>query len=119
MVLLCCLLQQDVDLQDIVVDQILSGLSNQLFKVSIREDYPERSRFAHGEVLFRIYGKDVNSLYDSSTEVCVFKMLGARGIAPHLIAEVDVCWPSFLHVRWSPYLFLIFCVLGRTYRGVD
>lgn len=80
---------QHVDVSDINVDQILSGLSNQLYKVNIREDYPERARFAHPEVLFRIYGKDVNSLYDSSTEVCVFKILGVRGVAPRLIAELD------------------------------
>lgn len=75
---------------DINVDQIMAGLSNQLFKVNIREDYPDRVRFCHPHVLFRVYGKDVNSLYDSPTEILVFKQLGKRGVAPQLIAEFEV-----------------------------
>lgn len=77
--------------EDINVDQIMAGLSNQLFKVNIREDYLDRARFSHPYVLFRIYGKDVNSLYDSQTEIKVFKQLGKRGVAPRLIAEFEVC----------------------------
>lgn len=80
---------ESVPAEDINVDQIMAGLSNQLFKVNIREGYPDRSRFLHTDVLFRIYGKDVNSLYDSATELCVFKKLGLRGVAPRLIAEVE------------------------------
>lgn len=75
---------------DINVDQIMAGLSNQLFKVNMREDYPERERFVYPHVLFRIYGKDVDSLYDSRTEIQVFKQLGRRSYAPRLVAEFEV-----------------------------
>lgn len=120
--------QNAVAAEDINVDQIMAGLSNQLFKVTIRDDYPDRSGFVYTDVLFRIYGKDVNSLYDSSTELCVFKQLGLRGVAPHLIAEVEVSVDlvSFFHFFEHVVFFIkhqccrnLLCASGWSHRRVD
>lgn len=65
--------------------QLLEGLSNQLFKVSLR--IPFGSSIPFSKVLFRIYGAHVASFYDTNYELQVFQMLSRMGIGPKLIAN--------------------------------
>lgn len=67
----------------ISVERIVDGLSNQLFKV--QADIEDGITC----VLFRVYGKDVASLYDQELEFRIFKMLASYQIAPRLYANGD------------------------------
>lgn len=72
--------------EDLHIDQICEGLSNQLFKVYIQN--------AQGKglivcVLFRIYGKEVRTLYDEDLEFTIFKLLASYQIAPNMYAHGD------------------------------
>lgn len=65
--------------------QLLEGLSNQLFKVSLR--IPASSSIPFSTVLLRIYGEHMASFYDRNYELQVFQMLSRMGIGPKLIAN--------------------------------
>mmetsp|Transcript_91271 Transcript_91271/g.199939 ORF Transcript_91271/g.199939 Transcript_91271/m.199939 type:complete len:482 (+) Transcript_91271:128-1573(+) len=71
--------------EKIAIDQICEGLSNQLFKVHI-------DVAASGVipcVLFRIYGRDVATLYDQEQELDIFRTLSKYQIAPKMYANGD------------------------------
>ncbi|VWU49228.1 choline kinase [Hepatocystis sp. ex Piliocolobus tephrosceles] len=69
---------------DLIVKQILSGLTNQLFEVEVKkEKIIDKSIRRH--VLFRIYGKDVDELYNTHTEFEVYKTMSKYKIAPQLL----------------------------------
>ncbi|OII76502.1 choline ethanolamine kinase protein [Cryptosporidium andersoni] len=70
----------------ICVSQIVAGLTNQLFEVTVTLESVS-SKLKHSRVLFRIYGTYVGRLYDTKVEVEAFKYLGKVGIAPALIAD--------------------------------
>lgn len=70
----------------IEVKQILSGLTNQLFVVSILSECLSQS-LKHPRILFRIYGKHVGKFYDSKVELDVFRYLSNINIAPNIIAD--------------------------------
>lgn len=63
----------------------MAGLTNQLFEISLRKSVPEHIK--PRKALFRVYGKSVGDLYDSSFELKVFKALAKNHSAPKLIAE--------------------------------
>lgn len=67
----------------IAIDQICEGLSNQLFKVHVDMDHSEGIPC----VLFRIYGKDVGTLYDQEKEMSIFLTLSKYQIAPKMYAN--------------------------------
>ncbi|KAF8822069.1 phosphotransferase enzyme family protein [Cardiosporidium cionae] len=73
----------------IFVDQIISGLTNQLFCVHIDRSCLCFSSLRYKQVLFRVYGETVGKFYDSRFELEVFKTLGRYKIAPKLIAEFE------------------------------
>lgn len=75
--------------EDIIVDQLLEGLSNQLFKCHVEESAMKKQTGVVPCVLFRIYGKDVSSLYDSEVEFKVFQTLASYQIAPRMFAHGD------------------------------
>ncbi|KAH8741898.1 choline kinase GmCK2p-like protein [Cryptosporidium ryanae] len=77
---------KEIETNNIEVSQILSGLTNQLFSVSII-DGSISSSLKHSKVLFRIYGKHVGKFYDSKVELQVFRYLSEINIAPKLIAD--------------------------------
>ena len=72
--------------EKVEVKQLLEGLSNQLFKVSIKntKDLPT---IPYSTVLFRIYGEHVSSFYDPGFELEVFRMLSTMNIGPQMIAN--------------------------------
>ncbi|TRY52352.1 Choline/ethanolamine kinase [Cryptosporidium tyzzeri] len=70
----------------IEVKQIFSGLTNQLFVVSIVNESMSLS-LKHPRILFRIYGKHVGKFYDSKVELDVFRYLSNINIAPNIIAD--------------------------------
>lgn len=74
---------------DVCVNQILSGLTNQLFEVSIKEDTAIEYRITRRHVLFRIYGKDVDALYNPLSEFEVYKTMSKYRIAPLLLNTFD------------------------------
>eukprot|EP00923_Selenidium_pygospionis_P047058 GHVN01081215.1.p1 GENE.GHVN01081215.1~~GHVN01081215.1.p1 ORF type:complete len:790 (+),score=142.17 GHVN01081215.1:99-2372(+) len=77
-----------VDKKSVMVSQILSGLTNQLFKVSLEDKALSLvSTTAPTQVLFRIYGKTTAEFYDGPFERSVYEMLSDYRIAPRLIAE--------------------------------
>ncbi|XP_055388469.1 uncharacterized protein LOC129617051 [Condylostylus longicornis] len=82
-----------VPLSNIVAEKILAGLSNQLFRVSVSEDFPTRSKLRYPDVLLRVYG--AGAFYKREAEVKIFNELGRRQISPKLIAEFEV-----LKVSW-------------------
>eukprot|EP00918_Siedleckia_nematoides_P052043 GHVU01113759.1.p1 GENE.GHVU01113759.1~~GHVU01113759.1.p1 ORF type:complete len:436 (+),score=72.51 GHVU01113759.1:131-1309(+) len=69
---------------DLIVNQILSGLSNQLFCVELSEEKKKEQKTSR--VLFRVYGSGVAKLYDPEFELSVFRELANVGIAPRLVA---------------------------------
>jgi len=69
---------------DIEVKQLLEGLSNQLFKVTLRRTSSSAVPFP--TVLFRIYGEHVSSFYDPAFELEVFQGLSDLQIGPKMIA---------------------------------
>ncbi|KAJ1609206.1 putative choline kinase [Cryptosporidium canis] len=77
---------RDVNDSCIEVKQIFSGLTNQLFVVSIISECLSQS-LKHPRILFRIYGKHVGKFYDSKVELDVFRYLSNINIAPNMIAD--------------------------------
>ncbi|CRG95539.1 choline kinase, putative [Plasmodium gallinaceum] len=75
----------DLTEDDICVNQILCGLTNQLFEVSLKEDLAKKSNLKRKHVLFRIYGKDVQELYNPIYELEVYKTMSKYKIAPLLL----------------------------------
>lgn len=75
---------------EIVVDQILVGLSNQLFKVHVVANREDTSAVTPC-VLFRIYGTEVATLIDPQVELNLFKTLSSYQIAPRMYGH-DVQW---------------------------
>ncbi|EZG48169.1 choline/ethanolamine kinase [Gregarina niphandrodes] len=69
---------------DVQVEQIMAGLTNQLFSV-----FSKRPEVVPAKVLFRVYGDTVADLYDTNFEVEVFKTLAANHAAPKFIAEFN------------------------------
>lgn len=72
---------------DIEVKQLLEGLSNQLFKVTLKSPTVRGSAVPFGTVLFRIYGEHVSSFYDPKFELEVFTGLSELLIGPKMIAS--------------------------------
>ncbi|KAF4717627.1 hypothetical protein FOZ62_025086 [Perkinsus olseni] len=91
--------QGRVNPEDVEINQLCEGLSNQLFRVSLpkprMDSMVSDSPTNHDvpvpftSVLFRIYGKDAKSFYDPVYELKVFKTLSRYRIAPQLIAFGD------------------------------
>jgi len=71
--------------EELAIDQICEGLSNQLFKVHLDKE----STGLIPCVLFRVYGKDVATLYDGEQELNIFKTLSKYQIAPKMYANGD------------------------------
>ena len=85
----------------LIVSQLCEGLSNQIFKVSLpsvvgsqpSSGSPVHRSSAYSCVLFRVHGKDSNTLYDTDMELEIFKTLSKYGIGPRLIArDVQKNW---------------------------
>jgi len=72
-----------LDPKDIMIDQLLEGLSNQLFKCHVK------SSPGINCVLFRVYGSDVGTLYDQALELKIFNMLAEYQVAPRMYAHGD------------------------------
>ncbi|SBS87851.1 choline kinase, putative [Plasmodium ovale] len=72
--------------RDIRVKQILSGLTNQLFEVALKEETIKRNNVARKRVLFRLYGKDVHELYNTISEFEVYSTMSKYKIAPQLLS---------------------------------
>jgi choline kinase len=70
--------------QAVEIKQMVEGLSNQLFRVSLRGG-SKASSFR--TVLYRIYGEHVSSFYNPDHELRVFKTLSAIGIGPKMVAN--------------------------------
>jgi len=71
--------------RDIVIEQLMEGLSNQLFKVTLKTQGASVAAFR--TVLFRIYGEHVSSFYNPEFELEVFKALSEFQIGPKMIAN--------------------------------
>ncbi|KEG03304.1 choline kinase, putative [Plasmodium vinckei vinckei] len=71
--------------RDIYVKQILSGLTNQLFEVGLKEISANKNPSIRKHILFRIYGKDVAELYNTDLEVEVYKTMSKYKISPKLL----------------------------------
>lgn len=71
--------------EKIKVKQLMEGLSNQLFKVSL-VNVPSNAA-AYTTVLFRIYGEHVSSFYDPEHELEVFRVISQLEIGPKMIAN--------------------------------
>ncbi|EUD65871.1 choline kinase [Plasmodium inui San Antonio 1] len=67
------------------VKQILSGLTNQLFEVGLKEQTANNYHSIRTRVLFRIYGKHVDELYNTISEFEVYKTMSKYKIAPQLL----------------------------------
>ncbi|KAI4835979.1 choline kinase [Plasmodium brasilianum] len=70
---------------DICVKQILSGLTNQLFEVALKDETLKDNYSIRRRVLFRLYGKDVDELYNTISEFEVYKTMSKYKIAPQLL----------------------------------
>lgn len=70
----------------IEIDQLCEGLTNQNFRVHLGVDPPVA---ANPCVLFRIYGKDVHTLYNPDLEVRTVSMLARYNIGPKIFASGD------------------------------
>ena len=76
----------DTPLAEVVeMTQLMEGLSNQLFKVTVKAS--TGLSVPYSTVLFRIYGEHVSSFYDPEHELRVFTMLSAMQIGPKMIAN--------------------------------
>eukprot|EP00929_Paragymnodinium_shiwhaense_P028965 TRINITY_DN16704_c0_g1_i2.p1 TRINITY_DN16704_c0_g1~~TRINITY_DN16704_c0_g1_i2.p1 ORF type:complete len:493 (-),score=115.42 TRINITY_DN16704_c0_g1_i2:313-1791(-) len=89
--------------EDIEITQLMEGLSNQLFKVSLPKKIrkqcstttpngsPDSASCSSGvdTALFRIYGKEVGSFYDPANEFEIFNLLSRYRIGPQLFAHGD------------------------------
>ena len=69
--------------ETIEIKQMVEGLSNQLFRVTLKNSPPA----SFNTVLFRIYGEHVSSFYDPEHELKVFKALSLVGIGPKMVAN--------------------------------
>lgn len=78
-----------LDIDDLCVNQILCGLTNQLFEVRVVKQDTEKSKIYRKKVLFRIYGKDVTMLYSAAFELEVFKTMSKYQLGPSLINTFD------------------------------
>lgn len=76
---------KDLNASNLCVNQILCGLTNQLFEVYLNKDTEETKNLHRKRVFFRIYGKDVSKLYNSNFELEVFKTMSKYNIAPLLL----------------------------------
>lgn len=76
---------------DLIVDQLLEGLSNQLFKVHIAPSGQRKFPASTLCVLFRIFGKEVGAMIDAPLELKIFQTLASYQIAPKMYAH-DVEW---------------------------
>lgn len=76
----------ELDPSIIEIDQLCEGLSNQNFRVHLGEEPP---RGTIPCVLFRIYGKDVETLYDGKLEMRIVETLSRYQIAPKIFASGD------------------------------
>jgi len=73
--------------EEIYVDQLCEGLSNQNFKVYLN---PESQRPGLTPcVLFRVFGKDASTLYDTKSELEIVKLLSNYEIGPTVYAHGD------------------------------
>jgi len=73
---------QSIHEKAIAIDQLCEGLSNQNFKVHVPP-----SDATVPCVLFRVYGKDVDALYDADLELRIFNVLSTYQIAPQMYAS--------------------------------
>lgn len=80
---------KSLQIDDLCVNQILCGLTNQLFEVRVVKDEKEKPTVYRKKVLFRIYGKDVTMLYNSAFELEVFKTMSKYQLGPSLINTFD------------------------------
>lgn len=74
----------EVSPDDISVDQLCEGLSNQNFKVYLPNSKQQGLTQC---VLFRIYGKDAGALYDLEAELEVCRLLASYQIGPLVFAS--------------------------------
>eukprot|EP01056_Protomagalhaensia_sp_Gyna25_P005811 Protomagalhaensia_sp_Gyna_25__5810@NODE_858_length_2506_cov_66_028780_g678_i0_p1_GENE_NODE_858_length_2506_cov_66_028780_g678_i0NODE_858_length_2506_cov_66_028780_g678_i0_p1_ORF_typecomplete_len514_score82_09Choline_kinase/PF01633_20/9_7e44APH/PF01636_23/3_3e13EcKinase/PF02958_20/1_7e06WaaY/PF06176_11/4_2e05Kdo/PF06293_14/1_6e02Kdo/PF06293_14/0_0059DUF1679/PF07914_11/0_00073Pkinase_fungal/PF17667_1/0_0038RIO1/PF01163_22/0_0061Pkinase/PF00069_25/0_099_NODE_858_length_2506_cov_66_028780_g678_i0901 len=74
-----------VEEDQILVSQIMAGLTNQLFRVEL--DNRLKDTITPSCVLFRVYGATVGDLYDPVFELQVFKVLAQHDSAPRHIAD--------------------------------
>jgi thiamine kinase-like enzyme len=79
----------EVQADQINIDQLCEGLSNQNFKVHLKPAALESSAGLTKCVLFRIYGKDAGALYDLEGELEVVKLLSSYQIGPIVFANGD------------------------------
>jgi choline kinase len=75
----------DVEENDIVVIQLLDGLSNILFKVSLKSDI--NFKIERRTILFRIYGEHCSFYYDKAKELEIFQMLSNVNVGPKLLSQ--------------------------------
>lgn len=71
--------------EQINIDQLCEGLSNQNFKVHLDPDKAQPGLTPC--VLFRVYGKDAGTLYDLAGELEVCKMLASYQVGPVIYAS--------------------------------
>ncbi|CXI57196.1 choline kinase [Plasmodium berghei] len=71
--------------RDIYVKQILSGLTNQLFEVGLKECSVSQNPSIRKHILFRIYGKYVGELYNTDLEIEVYETMSKYKISPKLL----------------------------------
>lgn len=69
--------------EDISIDQLCEGLSNQNFKVYLNSSGSGLTPC----VLFRIYGKDAYTLYDGERELRIVKLLSSYQVGPLVYAD--------------------------------
>jgi choline kinase len=69
--------------ENIRIDQLCEGLSNQNFKVHLKS---VTARMVPC-VLFRVYGKDAHTLYDGELELKIVQMLSEYQVAPTIYAN--------------------------------
>ena len=73
----------------LLVVQLCEGLSNQLFKATVPKGLVKEFYVPIETVLFRVYGRQVQLLYDPEEELRVFKALAEYAIAPKMFANGD------------------------------
>ena len=73
------------DEEKIEIKQLMEGLSNQLYKVTLTN--VATNAVAYKTVLFRIYGEHVSSFYNPEHELAVFKTISHLQIGPRMIAN--------------------------------
>ena len=71
----------------IEIKEMVEGLSNQLFRVTLKTSEESVGGAGFKTVLYRIYGEHVSSFYNPEHELKVFKTLSAIGIGPKMVAH--------------------------------